>query len=351
MPWFSTSPRKSSKGSGSQKDVSTESSEHAERPQKDRKDSHDTLAGHRDFDDGRSQVSRSTCSTPSRLELHDYDLRHVFEDRTLPLVKVSAPTPVGLKKVRYCVHIQRASLKQPFGVTFNAATTSDDQCQAISVAEDLPHLGLGRSDRLLAINGTRPKEVSECMKILGEAMSLVLIMQHGEVHNADAKDGTCACCTEPPDSFFLTPKTERVTLSVTRPMITDEARGEFQLSIHRVSLKQKFGLNFMAEHPRGSGGAPVILVSEDMPHVALTKGDRLVSVNSVSPRSVTECQQVLARSMTIQLVLKRHPHRLANLTPLLDPLGAEVDSTSETIAEVPIQQEKSQGRHCMLNLC
>lgn len=267
-----------------------------------------------------SQTTVSTVATNRRRDVEEADsawgdARFVMGDKTLALVQASLPMPVWTAKGRYSVQLRRASLMQAFGVTFN------EQAGTITVAENLPHMGICKSDAVVMINRTTPRTLKECVEIMGNAMSVIIILQRSADEDLElAAVESHPCCSSPIllACGIVAPKPDRVCLSLTRAIITDEGRGEFRLSLHRASLSQRFGLSFTAEHPRGSNARPVIAIKEDMPHIGLDSGDRLVSINGVAPRSVSECCTILEKSMTVSLVLRRHPSRLGQLEPVLE---------------------------------
>jgi len=90
----------------------------------------------------------------------------------------------------------------------------------------------------------------------------------------------------------------------------DSRRGEFKVSIYRNTVRQPFGLDFDATPSRTRLGDCVISVAEDFPHLALKKGDCIVSINGVQARSKVFCKKILACAMTIDLVVTRDPSDL-----------------------------------------
>merc|ERR1712079_875521 len=61
----------------------------------------------------------------------------------MALLKASPPTPVGTIKGRYSIRIKRATLRQPFGLAFQATEGAVDSrlggFSGITIAEELPH--------------------------------------------------------------------------------------------------------------------------------------------------------------------------------------------------------------------
>jgi len=280
-------------------------------------------------------------------QVHDAALLHGEDHlQDLPLLKVSLPTPVGSVAGRYCLSMWRAARKQLFGVNFNAAPTSGGRPGAITVADGCSHLGLGQSDRLLTINNVQPESVAQCVKILSESTSIVLVLQQSGTVVTE-NDGQawrpqggadCWQCRErrrERGGGGLVPEASRVLLSLARPVVTDAAKGEFELELRRDSAQQRFGLPFTAEV---QAELPVVFLKEDMPHLALLEGDRVVRINGEPVDSMQRCKRILNSAMSLKLVLKRSRAGLAQLTPALD---AEED-------EVCIQEvsPKAMGRGC-----
>lgn len=265
-----------------------------------------------------SQTTVSTAATTRRGDVEEADsswgdARLTMGEKTLALVQASLPMPVGTAKGRYSVQLRRASLMQTFGVTFT------EQAGTITVAENLPHMGICKSDAVVMINRTTPRTLKECVNIMGNAMSVIIILQRSADKDLELAAGESYLCSPALLACgIVAPEPDRVCLSLTPSIITDEGRGEFRLSLRRASLSQRFGLSFTAEHPRGSNAKPMIAIKEEMPHIGLDSGDRLVSINGVAPRSVSECCTILEKSMTVSLVLRRHPSRLGQLEPVLE---------------------------------
>mmetsp|Transcript_70432 Transcript_70432/g.199727 ORF Transcript_70432/g.199727 Transcript_70432/m.199727 type:complete len:452 (-) Transcript_70432:155-1510(-) len=225
----------------------------------------------------------------------------------LPLIIATQPKHMDFRG-RYTVKIRRASLRQPFGVTFDAAETRDRQLARITVAEELPHLGMAKGDNLIVVNNKQPSSITECRSILQKAMSIHLTLER----NPDQVNAP------PPKRLPHGP-----LLSVTPAVITNARRGEFKVSMHRSSVRQRFGLGFHAVQPRRRGEEPPILISESLPHLALRRADRLVSLNGVRPGSKAICAQILGSAVTIDLVLRRDPRHLGFLAHEVELLEDE----------------------------
>jgi len=108
---------------------------------------------------------------------------------------------------------------------------------------------------------------------------------------------------------------------VTRATIVNKKRGEFKLALHRTSLKQKFGLPCEAVVSKSGDRELTIIISKDMPHLALMGNDRLCVINGVEPRSRSECVRILNDSLSLSLSFRRHPMRLHDLTHRIQEIG------------------------------
>jgi len=268
-------------------------------------------SGGSEFGDYRSDAGTSVTSYGSAR-------KEAFEEREegtpIVLLKSSPPAQVGSVKGRYVLRVVRGSLKQPYGITFDANEARGGVLSTIYVAEDLPHLGVRKWDELLLVNGAQPRSIQECRGMLQEALSIVLVLQRRGV-NAQAAP------PRPHIAVAALSAVDRVLLSVSKAVVTDPRRGEFKMSLHRNSLKQKFGLAFEAVLSKTKAQELSILISEDLPHLALVRNDRLYVINGVRPRSRKICAQILNSAMTVKLTFRRDPSKLKHLTHLVQSLS------------------------------
>lgn len=256
----------------------------------------------------------SATSVASDVQSSDFDLDSKFREEgsegailaPMPLLKADPPTLVGGAAECYSVYIRRASLCQRYGVSFDAAETVDRRLWAITIAEDLPYLGIGRGDQVVSVNQRVPRSVDECRSILERAMSIDLVLQRRQ-----------------PDKWASRPSGKAaggVLLSVTQATITDARIGEFRLTMHRNSQRQRFGLVFEPIPPKRRGEELAIIVADDMPHLALQRGDRLVSLNGVRIRNKRICSQILGTAMSLHLIMRREHGSLSSLEHQVEPL-------------------------------
>jgi len=232
-------------------------------------------------------------------DIGDTDSKCRFESdchTPIPLLKADPPASVAGLANGYFVRLRRASLKQRYGVAFDAAETRDRRLSTINIAEDLPHLGITKGDAVVSLNRAVPGSVSECREILEQAMTIDLVLQRKQPSRSQPKGASGG-----------------VLLSVTRASVTDERIGEFRLTMQRSSQRQRFGLVFEAVLPKRRGEDPIITVADDMPHLALQRADRLVSLNGVRIRSKKTCSQILGTAMRLHLVLRREHGSLGGL--------------------------------------
>jgi len=248
------------------------------------------------------------------------------EDKLLPLLKVSLPTPVGSLAGRYCLHLWRASKHQRFGIDFTVVERRGDVPGCIEVAGECKHLGLVETDKLLKVNGVKPKSSADCAKALGQETSVVLLLQQ-RGSEAEFEEGRrccqcCQCCRT--EGMGGPPETLRVMLSLARLAITDLRAGKFVVTLSRASLQQPFGVPFSTMM---QGGSTAVVIQQDMPHIGLCEGDLVLSINgepTATGQGMQRCKRILKSSMDLTLRLKRHPARLAELRPLLDAMQGDV---------------------------
>lgn len=219
----------------------------------------------------------------------------------VPLLKAWPPrTAKSSQGVAFSVRVWRASTRQPFGIVLDTAQNSSERKHLTAVvAEDLPHLGILKGDALLSINGHVPTSARECRHILTEAIVIRLVLQRFERTSNLAHVGA-----EFGDGVRAKTRAPQLLLSVTRASVVDEATGEFRLTIHRSSQSQKFGLCFTQLLPSGNGEA-LIIVSQHLPHLALRKGDHVVTMNGMALKSRGQCEELLKSAFILGMSVRR----------------------------------------------
>jgi len=239
----------------------------------------------------------SSSSPPSEAEMR-------------PLLKVSAPIPIGTEVGRYRIRIWRKARQQAFGIQFASSNG------LIEIAEDLPHLGLRQFDAVISVNGMNIRSVEECMGVLRSANVLDMVLQHTELDGTTSVSqqptpggclfGTNACrnsCKKQNSTYSMAVPL-RTLLSCSKVQVFGDDRQEFQLVLERKSIKQRFGLNFSADRISRQGSGMSIKIADDQPHLGLEAGDSLVSVNGVAASNV-DSQRLLERAMILTLHFRR----------------------------------------------
>lgn len=252
------------------------------------------------------------------LEDQERSAEAVEEDLCLqPLLSVSQPVPCGTGQFR--LRLVRSSHRQPFGLTFEAIDGR------IVVLEDQPQLALQRNDQVLSINGLETISAERCMRILMSSLAVDFLMLRRDASANDADNGVnfgafAACMPNDNESrpapFCRIEGSRgagavhlRPVLSASRPRITNVTRCEFQVVLQRSSKEQKFGLTFSTEVPgaRRQNDKVTIFIKQDMPHLGLQKGDRLISLNGVDATVAgpEECHTRISECLQVELVLRR----------------------------------------------
>jgi len=214
----------------------------------------------------------------------------------------------------------RASLKQPYGLAFDVAETADGDLCTILATEDLPHLGIKRWDELLTVNGVKPRNIDQCRSIMQDVFSLVLVLQ---------PKGTQTFGMPPPKPQVVSRAlagVDRLQLCVTKAYATDADVGEFKVALHRISRQQKFGLALDVMQPKRGLQIPTILVSRDLPHLAMCRNDCVRLINGARPRSKEEVARILDKATSVELTIRRTPPLdrkfLRHFLQPLDEMGA-----------------------------
>jgi len=264
-----------------------------------------------DYGDFRSDGG-STSSTKAQESDDDQE-----DSAPIALLQSSQPAQVGTIKGRYVIRVVRASLKQAFGIRFDVSVVSGNAASLVA-SVDLPHLGIRKGDHLLSVNGFELASINEVRQLIETSLSIVLVMQQRGVNCqvSPPKYKTAIAALEPMD---------RLLLSASKVRITDLKRGEFKLSLRRSSHKQKFGLALEAALSKSKNQELAILMSEDMPHLALERNDRMHMINGIPPSTRKECAHILNTAMKINLTFRRDPSRIKNLVHVTHPVNDSED--------------------------
>jgi len=210
------------------------------------------------------------------------------------ILKASLPAYIGGLYGRYVIALTRTTLKQAFGLEFCTAETRDRKLSGIFVSNDIPYLGMSRWDRLLSINGIKPKSVQECLAMLNLELLLVLVLESRGKQS-----------TEPvhkPDMKSLPLRDQRL-LTIKKEMLEDNA-SDFQLRITRRSPKLRLDLPFDAKPSKSNNHGP-LLATCDMPHLEILAGDELLSVNGMRSLTQTILAHIMNTASALDLRLSR----------------------------------------------
>jgi len=244
---------------------------------------------------------------------HRRDLPVESEDKDkeeLILLKHSRPVKVGGPgQDCHMVRIVRATLLQSFGVKIGTIESRGGQPATCVAAEDYPHLRVMKLDRLVSVNNVQLNKETDVTRALQNALSITLVFQRsGSPLLQGPQPWVKECCVP-------MAKVNRSLLSVTRATIVNRKRGEFRLCLKRTSFEQSFGLP--CEAVLSESGSLTIIISKNMPHLALRKKDRLSVINGEKPRCRAEYSRIKNSSLSLSLIFRRHPSRLRDLVPLV----------------------------------
>lgn len=280
--------------------------------------------------------------------------------RLKSLLRASPPVPVGRIPGRYKLHLWRACGTQPYGITFGS-----NYHGVVVIAEDAPHFGLRKGDRVISLNGQTVVDVRQCAHLLPTIQDLEIQLYHREdfiEHPGDNHTPTCCwelqdlpvcchMCFAPPESRCKAESFPiRDVLSTSGPVkISDD--GKFKLQIVRMSREQPFGLIFTVAPPTsptdetgisshshatlssgcrpdgdsahqecvismpdaGLGMVPettdvdvAMTIKQDLPHFGLKERDQILQINGIPVQNLSSCKAALQEAMTLTLEVQRH---------------------------------------------
>merc|ERR1712129_113488 len=129
------------------------------------------------------------------------------------------------------------------------------------------------------------------------------------------------CCEQRIDAGAVAPGPWMTLLSVTRPVIVNAQRGEFEFYVQRLSTYQSFGLTFDVTETEKSRN---VILSEAAPQYGCWNGDMLVHVNGARAKGGNAVLTVLQESIEICLRLARQPAlSLMDLRFAVEPIGGD----------------------------
>jgi len=255
-------------------------------------------------------------------------------EEVLPLLEAWPPRPLS-QPGRFSLRMRRASTRQAFGICFDAAGFDGRLSEghpSITAREDYPHLGILKGDTVLSINGYVPITVTECRSILGEAMWIRLVMFRQLPGAPKAPSAHGRSGSSPPR------RAARRLLCTSRASVADAESGEFRITIHRTSLSQKFGLCFREAPLSRSWEELAVVVSQNLPHLALRKADRLIEINGVEMPSRPQCESIMEKASCLSLRFQRELPEDGpglRLRHFLQPMADPGDEASEEEGDKP----------------
>lgn len=205
---------------------------------------------------------QQACSNMGSKDMRRTDVL-AREPSLAPLLKASAPIPLGRLPGRFKVQLWRASLEQPIGISVGV-----DPFGSVVLAEDATHLGLRSGDEVLRLNGRYIHDVKQCRQIIEAARELEIEVYHRERQypcssgaeksfiQVPAHQNCFPCFSEPHtlpvwcDPCFNPPESRcraeewplRDLLLASMPEPVDSSDEFFRLRIQRNSQKQSFGI-------------------------------------------------------------------------------------------------------------
>lgn len=269
----------------------------------------------------------------------------VFDEEPLPLLEAWSPCPLPQGHGQFSIRIRRASTRQPFGIGFDASGVDTQRRPSISVRDDMPHLGILKGDVVVSVNGHKPNTVSECRVVLGEALALCLVMKRSlpGVPKEETAVGSSSSSSRAPTQL----------LSIQRAVVTDGRRGEFRLTITRASRSQKFGLVFRESVSTRNVNQLAVVIAQNLPHLALRKGDKLVEINGVRLPNRDETEMIVEEEMSLTLLFRRSMREglhKAHLVHFLQPLPECDEPESEESPGRALAGSDGKGRRRRANL-
>lgn len=211
------------------------------------------------------------------------------------ILKASLPAGIGGRYGRYVIALARTTLKQAFGLEFFTAETRERTLSGIFVSNDMPHLGIGRWDKLLSVNGTEPKTAQECQARLKQELLLVLVLQ--------SRNSTATEPVQKPDMKSL-PLRDQNLLTIKKDLLEGTA-SDFKLRISRRSPTLSLDLPFVAKSSKSENQGP-LLATRDMPHLEILAGDQLLSLNGIRSLAPKVLAHIMNSAHALDLRLRRH---------------------------------------------
>jgi len=228
-----------------------------------------------------------------------------------PLLWVSELSFSGAKADEFALTIGRSCRKQRFGLTFHAHDITGE----IVIAEDAMQFGILKGDVVLSINGVHELTVERFQRILHSSLYIELSLRRADF---DKK----TYCAE-----ALAGQLDWKTLSTTRhgckcidllsvspqEPVSDGRGNRFTITISRATRNQKFGLNLNSIKCHTVDGKTEIYCAEDAKHLGLRDGDQILRLNDCTVSSVDDCQEILDKRLSVEVLVERQSKILDRL--------------------------------------
>jgi len=96
---------------------------------------------------------------------------------------------------------------------------------------------------------------------------------------------------------------DRVILKASHPANITGTVGRYAVTLVRTSLKQCFSLEFLMAETR-DGRLSEVLLSDNFPHLGMSRWDRVLSLNGVEPNTAKEFCSMLNQQLSVVLLLE-----------------------------------------------
>eukprot|EP00929_Paragymnodinium_shiwhaense_P030199 TRINITY_DN17153_c0_g1_i2.p1 TRINITY_DN17153_c0_g1~~TRINITY_DN17153_c0_g1_i2.p1 ORF type:complete len:519 (-),score=76.88 TRINITY_DN17153_c0_g1_i2:481-1992(-) len=183
----------------------------------------------------------------------------------VPLLKATAPKPVGVIPGRFQVRLVRSHLGQPLGISFHR----EQKTGAVVVPADLPHLGIYKGDEIIRVNNMVPESLYYLQAFLRKALVVEITWQQCKEFEkkqvqtgmpwmwtgtaigsgVEASEVFSECLHPPASQMAAKDWPELDLLSCSPPLPVPDGPDDHRVVyISRTSLHQSFFLKFCSEH-------------------------------------------------------------------------------------------------------
>eukprot|EP00929_Paragymnodinium_shiwhaense_P064053 TRINITY_DN32055_c0_g1_i3.p1 TRINITY_DN32055_c0_g1~~TRINITY_DN32055_c0_g1_i3.p1 ORF type:complete len:521 (+),score=70.77 TRINITY_DN32055_c0_g1_i3:125-1687(+) len=229
--------------------------------------------------------------------------------KLLPLLKATAPKPVGRRPGRFSIRFVKSHVAQPLGISFRMNGRSG----SVVVGAGMPHFGLCKGDEVVCVNDSFPASILQLQLLLKEALEIELTWQRKELKDNGCGDiapvlrqssmyncvirtteDLISACTDPPTSeVSASDWPELDLLSCSSPLpLPNGPHNHRLIYIARTSLQQPFFLDFYNELCGESSGltSPADRLAREI------DGDDLVTLRTASREKVSSGEPTLQES-------------------------------------------------------